>query len=107
MPRANVSTASRSQTVSLRGGSAARRTYTRTTTRKAPYSGYRRGAPTYYKSKTTTRRGLPISRRTSSWTPRVSKPKMNIPAYIVANHNAFRPECEGVKVGDYLLIHRM
>jgi len=88
MPRNSISTSSRATTVSLRGGSGKRTTSTRTYTRP-----YRRSGR--YASKVTR---LPMTRRMNSWTPRVSKPKINIPQYVLANHNAFHSKAEGVKV---------
>lgn len=98
MPPSRISTSSRSRTVSLRGGSA-RRTTTRTRT-SAPRYGYRRSAPSYYVARTTSRYGLSANRRMSSWTPSVTRAKINVPQFVMAQVDAFNHKVEGVKIPD-------
>lgn len=86
MPSSRVSTSSRSNTVTLRGGSVKRPT----TTRRTYAPSYRRRS---YVPK------LAIPRRMSSWSgPAVNRSKIDIPQYVIANHNAFHAKAEGVKV---------
>lgn len=96
MPSSRISTSSRARSVTLRGGTS--RTGSTSRTYSAKGSGYYMGAPRAYVRKPVRRYGVRANRRTNSFQPRITKQQIDIPKYIVANHNAFHSKAEGVKV---------